>query len=57
MPNSYLHDVIFNLHLPTIKDSYNPERMKIADNFVGYARILGRVQLDLEERECLRNCS
>ena len=38
MPNSYPRDGIFNPNLTTIKDSYNPGRVKIAENLVGYAR-------------------
>ena len=40
MPNSYPRDGIFNQHLTTIKDSYNPDRVKIVENLVGYARKL-----------------
>ena len=46
MPNSYPRDVIFNPHLTTIKDYYNPERLKIAENIVGHAR----TTVELSER-------
>ena len=36
-PNSYPRDGIFNLHLTT--SYYNRERVEIAENLVGYARI------------------
>ena len=38
MPSSYPRDGIFNPNLTTIKDSYNPGRVKIVENLVGYAR-------------------
>ena len=36
MPNSYPHDIIFNPHLTTIKDSYNQHLLAMAANNGNY---------------------